>query len=656
MATYEQKKQQALQLFSSAISFAQQSKQQEYVKQLQAAAQHLDEGKFMIVVCGEFRRGKSSLLNAFLNEVQDIFPVDIAITTNLVTTITYGPTEKITAWIGPEDSDNLKEVRISRTDIRKYVTEKDNPRNEREARLMVIETPNEQLKQGLVLVDTPGVGGLYARHTDVTYEFIPRADAILFVSDALQPLSEDDLKFIKERILRHNDRILFALTKKDKVKDYKVMVENTRQKLAATLGCSADAVTIIPISSYAKRNYLKTHDPEDLEDSNFPQLESTLWQFVGAYRGSALLAKALTVLGPVVADMRRPLQVELDACQEQNKQKLNEIESSLQEVRDYLQRLLDNGAYWQTQLRDGLEDIRTDIQHQFDRGFADIRKNADGYLQDDDMVRLPEKLLGPVQRDINDLLYAIDRSLNEQAADLQSRIEFTTGLALNPFEPDSLHQQSKALTLRGVPPAPRQDSSWDKMIVTGQRASMMGTFGGTTLAFVGNVVGAIVGLPFLGTLIGGAVGLVAGARSGAKQAMRQMREQERQHISKYLMSLLADTHKEHSHSLTKTIKELERAMRDDLVDKIKREKHSREQALKSFQEARNLTAAQANARIALLRGPLQQFDQLQRGIETLAKATMERDNDPPTPSAHQSANQQGSSATNDADTGGWADE
>src|SRR5947209_19833021 len=103
MATYEEKKQRALQLFSSAISFAQQSKQKEYIKPLQDAAQRLDDGQFMVVVCGEFRRGKSSLLNALLHEVQDLFPVDVAITTNLVTMVSYGASEKITAVVGPPD-------------------------------------------------------------------------------------------------------------------------------------------------------------------------------------------------------------------------------------------------------------------------------------------------------------------------------------------------------------------------------------------------------------------------------------------------------------------------------------------------------------------------------------------------------------------------
>jgi GTPase Era involved in 16S rRNA processing len=152
---------------------------------------------------------------------------------------------------------------------------------------MEIEAPNAQLKQGLTLVNTPGIGALYAQHTNITYAFIPNADAILFVRDTVKPLSEIDLRFIKERILPYTQDIIFVLTKKDQVKDYQALLEDNRKKLAATLESPAEQITIIPVSSLAKRDYLRSHDPEDLEESNFPLLENTLWQFVGAHRGGS---------------------------------------------------------------------------------------------------------------------------------------------------------------------------------------------------------------------------------------------------------------------------------------------------------------------------------------------------------------------------------
>ena len=626
MTTYEQERQNILSFFQTAILFAQKIHQEQYIQRLQETAHRLEEEQFIVVVCGEFRRGKSSLLNALLNEMQDLFPVDITVTTNLVTTASYGPSEKITALVDLSGSEEVQEISIKRNEIRHYVTEKDNPRNMHEARLMTIQLPNEQLKRGLVLVDTPGVGGLYTRHTDITYEFIPNADAIVYVSDALQPLSEEDLKFIKDRILKHTQYIFFVLTKKDRVRNYQEVVKINREKLAVTLGRPEDAITIVPVSSYAKRTYLKTHDPADLEDSNFPQLESVLWQFINENRGQVLLAKALTTLAQVVGEMRRPLQVEYDTCLEQDKQKLDELATSLEQAQEYLQRLQENWALWQTQLRDGLENIRNVAQHQLDRGFADIRRNVDGYLAEEKVVEEPQLVLEPLQRDINDLLYAVNRTIRADAADLPSRLEYSTGLVLNPFEPDSLRQQTRALSLQGMPPIPMQSSSRGNMASSDQRGYTTGDLIRIVYGSLGRYIGVVFGQPSLGDIIGGGVGHLAGAKSGSKQALQQMREQNRQHISGYLLSLLADSQREHSQLFTRAIDNLGQAMRDDLLDKIKVEKQSREQALGDLQKARKLTEAETDVRITELKDSLEQLDQIQWNIAMLARSEQGNDN------------------------------
>ncbi len=652
MATYEQKKQQALRLFDAAIAFAQQSQEKEYRQRLQQAAQQLDEGTFTVVVCGEFRRGKSSLLNAFLNEKDDLFPVDISVTTNLATTVRYGPVERISVLLGEANSDAIKTVAIKRGEIRQYVTEQNNPGNQREARLMQIELSNEQLKQGLMLVDTPGVGGLYARHSDVTYHFLPNADAVLFVSDAFEPLSAIDLAFIKERILPHTSYIIFVLTKKDDVKDYTTILENNRQKLAATLGQPEQEITIIPVSSRIKRAYLSSHDPEDLEDSNFLELERVLWQFIGANRGRILVARALTTLSYAISEMQRPLQVEFDTCQEQNAQRLNELEASLREARDILGQLQANNAQWQSQLRDGLEDIRVEAQYEFDRGFAEIRRKASGYI-DERVLEKPERVLDPVQGDINDLLYALDRMIREKAERLQSNIEQTTGLALNPFAPESLYGRRKPLSADGFTPVPRGGSALDTAIDTIGSGFRQGNILGTIGSFFFGHVGRIVG---------DAVGWLLGMGRERKRSMQQVQDKDRRHIEEQLMNVLADSQRDHHHTLITTMRTLERAMRDELLSQIRHEMQSRQRALDSFQEARRLTKSEAEARVAILRGPLQQLERMRTEIESLMQEVMRRDDDPPGMRPSQAGPSGGpapdSPQHQDAaqDRGEWADE
>src|SRR5262249_16349917 len=151
-------------------------------------------GKLLVVVVGEFKQGKSSLINALLNE-PDLFPVDFDITTNLVSTFSYGNTERITVLLG-EGAQTTSQP-ISRTEIPNYVSEQGNAGNVRNAQLLSMESPNPQLRDGLTLVDTPGVGGIYAQHIAITYAFIPNADAVLFVSDVEEAVSQPELDFLQ---------------------------------------------------------------------------------------------------------------------------------------------------------------------------------------------------------------------------------------------------------------------------------------------------------------------------------------------------------------------------------------------------------------------------------------------------------------------------
>ena len=180
MANYQQQKQKVLQLFKPAKTLAEGQKNIEIKQSLEEVEKRLIEEKLFVVVCGEFKQGKSSLMNALLNE-PELFPVDVDITTNLVSSITYGETEKITVVLGESGKEQSQE--IQRAEIPNYVTEQHNKGNFHQAKMLILQSPNPQLKEGLVLVDTPGVGSLNVEHTAVTYAFIPNADAIIFVSN-----------------------------------------------------------------------------------------------------------------------------------------------------------------------------------------------------------------------------------------------------------------------------------------------------------------------------------------------------------------------------------------------------------------------------------------------------------------------------------------
>jgi GTPase Era involved in 16S rRNA processing len=422
MKTYQQQRQQIIQLFQQIQALVTQNDRKDITKTLQESAERFINGKLFVVIAGEFKQGKSSLINALINE-QDLFPVDIDITTNLVSTITYGKEEKVTVVLGEPGKGKTKT--ITREEIPNYVTEQKNNKNQKQAQLLVIESPNPQLKEGLVLVDTPGVGGLNTEHTAISYAFIPNADVVIFVSDSQKPMTAKELEFV-EMINRHCQTFLFAITKKD-VGNYQEIIDSNREKLSKTLNCAEETIKLIPVSSKTKLAYLKTQDQEDLADSNFTALETELWQILEQQRGSILSLRALADLGQALTQIKTPIEVKWSACQ-QSPEELVEIEQEVQEVQQRLQTLLKNNAIWNNKLNYGLQDIREEIFKIYRREMNEIYNQAEKDLDDPQILSNTEQLIGQLEVEIDSLAVKLSDQIGESASNLQQIIKQDTQL------------------------------------------------------------------------------------------------------------------------------------------------------------------------------------------------------------------------------------
>ena len=374
MNSYQQQRKQILQLFQQIQTLTTQNNRKDIAKTLQESAERFNEGKLIVVVAGEFKQGKSSLINALINE-KDLFPVDIDITTNLVSTITYSREEKVSVVLEGQN----KPKAITRAEIADYVTEQKNEGNQKKAQLLQIESPNPQLKEGLVLFDTPGVGGLSIEHTAISHAIVTNADVILFISDSQKPYEVEELEFIK-KIHRDCQNFLFIITKKDSG-DYKSIIASNREKLFKTIGWSEEQIKLIPVSSKKKLSYLKTKDQEDLDVSNFVAFENELWHILEQQRGSILSLRALTDLKQALAQIKTPIETEWNAFQ-QSPNELAEIEREFKETKRRLQDLAKNQGRWQNKLNDGLQDIREDISHSYQQGINRICEQAEIALDD----------------------------------------------------------------------------------------------------------------------------------------------------------------------------------------------------------------------------------------------------------------------------------
>jgi small GTP-binding protein len=199
-------------------------------RNLAAARERVAEDRFNLVVLGEFKRGKSTLINALLD--RDVLPTGVVPLTSVVTAIGAGDRDRLIIRFadGREQERPIDE-------LADYVTEERNPGNDRGVELARLELDHELLSAGLELVDTPGIGSIHSHNTDVAREFLPRVDAALCVLDAGQPLSEAERELFAE-VAGRVPRLLMVVNKIDHLDlgDREVAVQFVRSALRDVLG------------------------------------------------------------------------------------------------------------------------------------------------------------------------------------------------------------------------------------------------------------------------------------------------------------------------------------------------------------------------------------------------------------------------------------
>ena len=167
------------------------------------------EKRFYVACVGQFKRGKSTLLNALLGEA--VLPVGVTPVTAAVTILRYGNERKI--QIRRKDYTWEK---INPSDLEMYVTEEKNPENRKQVEVVEIFFPSPLLESGMCLVDTPGIGSVFSGNTQTTREFIPHIDAALVVIGADPPISGEELELV-ENISESVPALIFALNKADRL-------------------------------------------------------------------------------------------------------------------------------------------------------------------------------------------------------------------------------------------------------------------------------------------------------------------------------------------------------------------------------------------------------------------------------------------------------
>jgi len=174
-------------------------------------AARVSEGRFYVACVGQFKRGKSTLLNALVGH--EVVPTGFIPVTAVPTVIRFG--DRPHARVRMRDG-SWQDVAMS--DLKEYVTEELNPENRKAVDGAEVFVPSPLLSSGMCFVDTPGLGSVFTGNTATTQAFIPHIDAALVVVGADPPIAGEELTLV-EAVGKQVQDLILIINKADRTSD-----------------------------------------------------------------------------------------------------------------------------------------------------------------------------------------------------------------------------------------------------------------------------------------------------------------------------------------------------------------------------------------------------------------------------------------------------
>jgi GTP-binding protein EngB required for normal cell division len=262
----------------------------EFRTRIDSLASRLEDNHLEVALFGRVSSGKSSLLNSLLNT--DVLPVGINPITAVPTKLRYGATLRADVAYG-----HGSEETVTLEELAKLVSEQGNPGNLRNVVRAVVEVPSQRLKQGIVLVDTPGLGSLARRGAQETLAYLPSCDLALLLIDAGTVLNDEDVGTLR-LLYEGGIPAIVLLSKADLLteEDLHRVTGYIQEQLQAELGLG---MNVHPVSSLPGYAVLLDHFFERELLPRFEQARNlrsaSVARKIGALRSSMIAALETTL-------------------------------------------------------------------------------------------------------------------------------------------------------------------------------------------------------------------------------------------------------------------------------------------------------------------------------------------------------------------------
>ena len=553
-----------------------------------AAAARLKRPNTVVCVVGEFKQGKSSLVNGLLGRT--ICPVDDDLATSAITLVRYGDEAGASVRRRGEDGAPATNVAVPIESLSDWVSEAGNPRNLKQVERVEITVPSPLLKQGLVVVDTPGMGGLGAGHAAATLAFLPFADGLVFVSDASAELSAPEVDFLR-RATELCPTVLFALTKIDLYPQWQRIAELDRGHLDR----QGLRIPTVAVSSVVRTEALARKDKELNERSQFPVLVKELGDKVVAPAKAGAAERSASEARSIATMVRSGLEAEKAVIGDPAATKA--AVERLEAAKQRLEHLRGPGARWSTIVSDRTADLSNNVMFDFRAGMRQISRNMDEVVESLNKGDAWDDMVHDLQSDVADEVTRAFIALEEGRIAIRDEVVDTLGeenlqVDLGPgsqmdwFDVSDLWQ-GKAL---------EAETTGRKKAMTQGLTGIKGAQGGIMMfgmmgQFLPAAAGALLAtnpvLLGIGALFGG-----MGLSEDRKRKVQMRRQTARTQVRQFL----DDVQFEVTNQLTGVVRDIQRELRDEFTARLGELQKTYTDAAKSAQEDAQRSQTERNQR------------------------------------------------------------
>jgi hypothetical protein len=583
------------------------------VERLSATRRRMLDPRVRVVVVGEFKQGKSQLVNALVNA--PVCPVDDDVATAVPTVVAHADPPAAFVVVADDEGGGRdphepgappreRRLPVELDELAEHVSERAVSQAPRRPMRAEVGLPRQLLAGGLVLVDTPGVGGLGSAHAVATLAALPEADAVLMVSDAAQEYSEAEVEFLRHA-MKLCPNVACVLTKTDLYPQWRKVADLDRSHLQR----AGLELPLLPVSSALRLLAAQERDLELHVESGFADLLQHLRDDVVGQ--AVVLARRSLVHDVLSVTEQLSLSLEAERQGLRDPARTKALLTELEAARSRADELRKRSARWHQTLSDGTTDLISDIDHDLRDRVRAIGREAEEAIDESDPGQVWEQFTPWLEQRVaaavaDNVVWADERS--QWLAGRVAAHFAEGGSAALP----RLGEAEPGSALAAVPTVADLDPG---ELTAGQKVlvGMKGSYGGVLMF---GLLTSIAGLALINPISVGA-GLLLGSKAYQEDKanrLRRRRTEAKALVRRQLDEVVFYVAKDSKDRLRR----VQRAIRDHYTDTAEELHRSLDDSVRATQRAVRTDGAHREERIKELTAQLRRIEGLRERAAAMA--------------------------------------